>query len=332
MRPCPIFFLAALLGLAACGKRHVAPKTDGTPPARPKIGVIPKGTSHAFWKAVEAGAREAGDDFEVDIHWDGPGTESGIARQRAILEGMVHLGVAAIAIAPLDELGMARSIESVIRMKIPVVVFDSNVEAQGSVSYVSTDNEQGGRLAGQRMVERLGGITPARLVILRHQDGGGITLRREKGFTDVVTAAGHRIVAQQHTDGTPGGAQTVAVNMLASLVENGALKADGIFASSESSSVGMLRALERMEKSGVDVSSVAFIGFDGGTDLVAGLREGRMDSLVVQNPRRMGYLVVESLAKHLRGENVEAAMGIGAELVTRDSLDVPMIRVLIGLE
>jgi ribose transport system substrate-binding protein len=332
MRVFPILCLAALLGLVACGKRPSAPDGGGTAPARMKIAVIPKGTSHAFWKAVEAGAREAGSDFDVEILWDGPQKETEIDRQRAILEGMVNLGAAGIAIAPLDEKGMARPIESVIRKKIPVVIFDSNVDAQGYLGFVATDNEQAGRLAGQRMVERLGGKAGARLVVLRYAEGSGSTLRREKGFIDAVTAAGHQVVAQQYTDGTPEGAQTVAVNMLAGLVENGVLKADGIFASNESTSVGMLRALDRMGKSGVDVAKTPFVGFDSGADLVDGLRDGRIDALVVQNPRRMGYLAVETLVKHLRGDTVAATIDTGAEVVTRERLDVPAIRALVGLE
>jgi len=303
--------------LSACGRREPV-TVDRTP----TIAVIPKGTSHAFWKSVEAGARDAGREFGVDILWDGPQRETEIDRQRAILESMIHQGADAVAIAPLDEQGMARPIQNVIRAGTPVVIFDSNVAAEGYLSFVATDNEVGGGLAGLRMNARLAdlGITAARLVMLRYAEGSGSTLRREKGFTERVTEAGHTLVAQQFTDGTPEGALTVATNMLAGLVEDGKLNVHGIFASNESTSIGLLRALDRLGRTGVDVSGTVVIGFDSSSDLVAALEQGRFDALVVQNPRRMGYLAVKTLVEHLNGEAVAAQIDTGAELIVKDML------------
>ena len=40
--------------------------------AKPRIAVVPKGTTHVFWKSVEAGARAAAADLDVEIVWKGP--------------------------------------------------------------------------------------------------------------------------------------------------------------------------------------------------------------------------------------------------------------------
>ncbi|MCC5844833.1 MAG: substrate-binding domain-containing protein [Verrucomicrobia bacterium] len=322
-------FLFVALSLSACGRRepvHVE--------RVPTIAVIPKGTSHAFWKSVEDGAREAGREFGVDILWDGPQRETEIDRQRAILESMIHQGADAVAIAPLDEQGMARPIQNVIRGGTPLVIFDSNVAAEGYLSFIATDNEAGGGLAGLRMKSRLEekGIESARLMMLRYAEGSGSTLRREKGFADKVTEAGHELVAQQFTDGTPEGALTVATNMLAGLVEDGRLTVHGIFASNESTSMGLLRALDRLARTGVDVSDTVVIGFDSSSDLVTALEQERFDALVVQNPRRMGYLAVKALVDHLNGEAVDAEIDTGAELIVKGMLGDRQIRDLLGVE
>jgi len=298
------------------------------------IAVIPKGTSHAFWKSVHEGARQAGEEYGVRVLWDGPQRETEIDRQRAILENMLNQDAVGVAIAPLDEQGMARPIQQVIRRGIPVVIFDSDVNAEGYVSFVATDNEAGGGLAGQRMntVLRERGVESAGIMVLRYAEGSGSTLRRENGFINQVNDSGHKIEAQQFTDGTPEGALTVASNMLSGLVEDGKLSVQGIFASNESTSVGLLRALDRLARSGVDISEVVVVGFDSSPDLLSALESGMFDALVVQNPRRMGYLAVQTLVKHLDGINVEPAIDTGAELITRENLDTPNIRMLIGRE
>lgn len=298
------------------------------------IAVIPKGTSHAFWKSVEDGARQAGEEFGVTILWDGPQRETEIDRQRAILENMLNQDADAVAIAPLDEQGMARPIQNVIRRGVPVVIFDSNVNAEGYVSFVATDNEVGGGLGGLRMnaILKERGVDAADIMVLRYAEGSGSTLRREKGFVDRVSDAGHNIVAQQFTDGTPEGALSVASNMLSGLVEDGKLTVQGIFASNESTSMGLLRALDRLARTGVDLSETVVVGFDSSPDLVAALESGVFDALVVQNPKRMGYLAVQTLVAHLDGESVETSIDTGAELVVKESLVTPMIRELLGLE
>lgn len=317
------------LWLSACGSGENLDVAS-----RRRIAVIPKGTSHAFWQAVEVGARDAAIEHGVDILWDGPQTETEIDRQRAILENMLNQDAVAVAIAPLDEQGMARPIENVIRRGVPVVIFDSDVNAEGYISFVATDNEAGGGLAGQRMAARLGqrGVEGGRLMVLRYAEGSGSTLRREQGFTDAVTEAGHQVVAQQFTDGTPEGALTVATNMLSGYVDDGRLQLDGIFASNESTSMGLLRALGRLSRSGVDVSETTIIGFDSSIELADALETGLFDALVVQNPRRMGFLAVDTLVRHMDGEDVEPLIDTGAELVLQEDLTDAGVRALLGID
>ncbi len=311
-KPILSLLLPALLLISACGKK---PEADAE---STKIAVIPKGTSHAFWKSVEAGARKAGEQHDVEILWDGPQKETEIDRQRSILESMIQRGAAAVAIAPLDEKGMSRPIQSVIDSEVPVVIFDSNVDAKGFLSFVATDNEQGGRMAGERMLASLDGKEGATLLIVKYAEGSGSTLRREKGFRDAVTDAGHRIVDEQFTDGTPEGALSVASNMLTPLVKDGKLEVDGIFASNESTAMGLLRAAQRLNSSGVDVSGTVFIGFDSSPDLEAAIESGLFDALVVQDPERMGFLAVESLVKALAGEELPEIQDTGARLIIKE--------------
>jgi ABC-type sugar transport system substrate-binding protein len=93
-----------------------------------------------------------------------------------------------------------------------------------------------------------------------------------------------------------------------------------------------LEALKDLRDSGVAVEAVV-VGFDTSPGLIRDLQAGSIDALVSQNPRRMGYLAVETTVRLVNGEQIEPRIDTGVELVTRDRLEKdPEIRKLVGLE
>src|SRR5437016_9843668 len=89
------------------------------------IAVIPKGTTHVFWRSVESGAKKAGQELGVNIIWKGPLREDDRAEQIKVVEQFVAEGVSGIVLAPLDFEALARPVRSAKERKIPVVIFDS---------------------------------------------------------------------------------------------------------------------------------------------------------------------------------------------------------------
>src|SRR6478752_3587622 len=125
-----------------------------------KIAVIPKGTTHSFWKSVEAGARQAGTELGVEIIWKGPLKEDDRAQQIAVVQQFVSSGISAIVLAPLDDTALRGPVKSAAERKIPVVIFDSALKAEVGkdfVSFVATDNKRGGTLGGEELARLLGG-------------------------------------------------------------------------------------------------------------------------------------------------------------------------------
>src|SRR6266481_5528394 len=133
------------------------------------IAVIPKGTSHVFWQSIHAGAEKAARELGVNIIWRGPLREDDRDSQVSEVEGFVSRGVAGIVLAPLDEAALAPPVAEAKRRNIPVVVIDSGLKGHDYVSFVATDNRQGGRLAG----EHLGGLLhdAGKVVLLRYAEG-----------------------------------------------------------------------------------------------------------------------------------------------------------------
>jgi ribose transport system substrate-binding protein len=132
-------------------------------------------------------------------------------------------------------------------------------------------------------------------------------------------------------DGTVAGAKKTATNVLEGFVENGKLAIDGLFACNLTASLGMAAALDDLRKSGV-TSDAVFVGFDSSPRLVEELQNGNIDALIVQSPKKMGRLAIETLVKHLHKQPVEPFIDTGVQIVTADRLkNEPEIRELVGL-
>jgi ribose transport system substrate-binding protein len=317
----PLACLAAML-FAACEKAPPSGSAPGTSAVR--IAVIPKGTTHVFWKSVEAGARKAGAELGVEILWKGPLKESDRAEQIKIVEQFASEGVTGIVLAPLDDTALRRPVEGAMGKGIPVVIIDSALKGEAGkdfVSYVGTNNRLGGEIAGKELARLLGG--KGKVVLLRYQEGSASTMEREEGFLSVMkqNADIQMLVENRFGGATAGEAQTTAMNMLETL-----RGADGIFCSNESLTFGMLLALRQNNL----VGKAKFVGFDTSPPLVEALQKGELHALVAQNPTKMGYEGVKAMMAQQRGEKVPAVVDSGVALVTGANLETPEIKELLG--
>lgn len=290
------------------------------------IVAIPKGTTHVFWKSVEAGALQAGKDLGVEVIWKGPLKEDDKDQQIKVVQDFITKKVDGICLAPLDANALRSVVMEAKDAGIPVVIFDSALAEVETTSFVATNNKVAGGLAGTRMGELLGG--KGKVMVMRYQEGSASTTEREEGFLEEVKKnTGIEIVSDnQYAGPTVESAQAMAEKLINRFNANGSLGVDGIFCPNESSAFGMLRALEGAGLAG----KVKFIGFDSSEGLVQGLTKGEIDALVVQNPTKMGYLAVEALVKHIRGEKVDPMIDTGAALVDKANLETDEIQKLIN--
>jgi ABC-type sugar transport system substrate-binding protein len=122
-----------------------------------RIAVIPKGTTHEFWKSVHAGAaRAAKEAGNVEIFWKGPLQENDAEGQINVVQEFITKKVNGLVLAPLDSQALVESVKDAKEQGIPTVIFDSGLADESIiVSYVATDNYHGGALAAQRLAEVL---------------------------------------------------------------------------------------------------------------------------------------------------------------------------------
>jgi ribose transport system substrate-binding protein len=311
--------MTASLALPGCPKDKAA---GG--PERLRIAVVPKGTTHEFWKAAHAGAVKASRELDVDVIWKGPLKEDDLKGQIDVVNTFIAQGVSGIVLAPLNDVALRAPVKASAAAGIPVVVFDSDLQGEAHTSFVATDNQLAGRLAAEQMAKATGGT--GNIVVLRYQEASASTMNREKGFLDGLKAApGLKVIS----DNQYGGATTESSMakgeslMLSQKAADGNVQ--GVFTPNESTTFGMLQALK---KTGV-VRRVKFVGFDSSEKLVGALRAGEIDGLVVQNPFNMGYTAVKTMVEHLRGAKVEKRIDTGARLLTKENVDDPDVKEII---
>src|ERR671925_1583688 len=153
--------VAACLLVTTCGRRGAGGKRV--------IAVIPKGVSHFFWQSVHAGAEAAAKESNVEIAWNGPAQGTDYTGQINIVEDAINRRVDGIVLAPTHRDALVPVVERAQREGIPVTIFDSGIGTENYVSYVATDNRQGGVVAAERLAERLGG--KGRVGVLRVKTG-----------------------------------------------------------------------------------------------------------------------------------------------------------------
>jgi ribose transport system substrate-binding protein len=321
MKKIAILFLCVIMmcGVSSCRKQQ--PGSGKT-----VIAVIPKGTTHEYWKSVHAGAIKASKELGVDIIWKGPLREDDRESQISIMEDLVNRSVNGIVLAPLDDAALRTPVANSSRAGIPVVIIDSDLKSDDYISFVSTDNYLGGKMAARHMIELLKG--KGKVIMLRCHEGSASTTRREQGFLDeIASAPGIEVVSSnQYGGATIETAYRASENLLARYKKATAmLTVDGIFCPNESTTFGMLRAL----LDGGYAGHVRFVGFDASVKLVEGMEKDQIDALIVQSPFNMGYTGVKTLVAKLKGETVEKRIDTGVTLVTKDNMNKPEIHELL---
>jgi ribose transport system substrate-binding protein len=297
-------FVALTAAAAACKRQH-----------KRVIGVVPQGQSHLFWQSIHAGAVAASREFGVDIVWNGPATEGDYSGQLKIVDAMINRRVDAIALSPADRNAFISVVERAEREKIPVVIFDTAVDTERFTAHIATDNYGGGVLGARRLCQILGG--KGKIAMVACGPGIASTMAREQGFEDTVKKEfpGIRIGDKRF-----GGTQFAQALQVAENILTAHPDLDGLFASNESTTVGTVQALKPRQ------GKIKMVGFDWSPALEEALKTGVVDSLVVQDPFRIGYESVKIAVEKLNGGTPAKEQSLPPLLVNRDNLNDPAVQ------
>ena len=312
-----INILFCILFLTGCNK---------TKNSKLRIAVIPKGTTHEFWKMGEAGAKKAGNELGIDIIWKGPQKESDRAGQIKVVENFITQGVDGIALAPLDDKALVRSVTEAKNAGIKVAVWDSGLDESAGdavISSVMTNNFAAGQDCGKRLAMLMNGS--GKVLMLRHAVNHDSTKKREEGFLDGIKKAAPGIELLS-IDQRGGVSIDEAMKVSESLLNQFGDQVDGVFTPNESTTQGMLRALDQAGLAG----KFPFVGFDTNEALLQGLKDKKVSALAVQDPFQMGYTAVRNIFNSIQQKPFEANVDTGAVLLDLENIDTEEVQKIIN--
>lgn len=316
---------ATMLISGGCGPgRDESPASSSQTDAsdKPTIAVIPKGTTHSFWKTIHAGAVKAAQESGTEIIWVGPEREDDRRQQIDVVQNFISRKVDAIVLAPLDKVALVRPVETAVTRGIPVVIMDSGLDSDKQSSFVATDNREGGRMAARHMGQLMDGKGQA--LMLRYAEGSASTMEREEGWLEVMKEEfpGVELVStNQYGGATTESALQASQNLLNKFPDVG-----GIFCCNESTTFGMLRALQQSGRAG----EVIFVGFDTKDAFTEAIRKGELHGTVSQDPFDMGYRGVMTAVAVLNGKQVEPRVATNITLITPENLDTEEVADLLN--
>jgi ribose transport system substrate-binding protein len=301
--------LAAVTAVAACNRGE-----QGAAGGRPTVALVMKTLNNPFFVDMERGARAAAESLGVELVVQAPERETDVEKQTQIVENLVQRRVRVIALVPNGSREIVPAVVKANQARIPVVIVDSRVDsaalraAGGSVvTFIGSDNVDGGRLAGRFVAERLGGR--GTVAVLEGVPGHETGDSRLRGFREALGAApGVRIVASQPANGE----RDLAFNVMQNVLQSHA-DVQAVFACNDVMALGAVEAIRAANRTG----RVTVVGFDAQDDAREAIRAGRLDATVAQFPAEMGRRAVESAYRILHGETLPAEQPVRLELVTR---------------
>lgn len=323
--------------------------------AKPYVAIVSKGFQHQFWQTVAMGAQDAATQYNVDINFIGPASESDIQVQIDMLNAELAKNPKALALAALDTESVTEQLLSAKEKGIPVIGFDSGVPnaPEGTIaSTASTDNEAAGALAAEQLFAipavkaAIEAATPEAPIVLgaMSQDATSASVvGRTVGYLDkmweLVSAAKPGEVAitghDKYNKAADSGKTAVELNILVPATTNitdcqttaqGLLqkKPVSVFCSNEATVAGILAATtdgQDLDRENGAFKDVIVVGFDAGKNQKEAVKNGWFYGSVTQDPYMIGFYAVELAVKAMNGEAIDPIVDTGCQFYTAVNMD-----------
>lgn len=226
------------------------------------------------------------------------------AKELANVEDVTVRGAKVLLINPTDSEAVGNAVRVANKKNIPVITLDRGANKGDIVSHIASDNVAGGKMAGDFIAEKVG--KNAKVIQLEGIAGTSAARERGEGFKQAVGANQFELLASQPADFDRTKGLNVMENLLAS---HGAAKA--VFAQNDEMALGALRAIKAAGK------DILVVGFDGTDDAVKAVEGGKLAATIAQQPEKIGELGVETAAKVLKGEKVEAQIPVPLKVIAK---------------
>jgi ribose transport system substrate-binding protein len=303
---------AMALALAATAPAHAQSDIE--------ITLIPGLTTDDFYITMNRGAQAAAQALGITVNFQGA-EEFEPVLQVPVLDAVIARGPDAILIAPTDTTQLIEPLRRAHDAGIPVITVDTFIgngqyqtgsgDADFPISYIASDNIEGGRIAARAMANAIGG--EGKVYVSNVRPGISTTDQREEGFKlEMENHDGIEVLDTQYNEND---ASLAASQFQAVLARTPDLA--GVFGANLFSALGAANGVQAAGKSG----EVRVIAFDAPQSIVDNIKEGLVDIAIAQHPAEIGYYGVMTAYAHLTGQSVPPAIGTGFTVIDGDNVD-----------
>ena len=315
LRWVPLGLLATLLVGGVPGALHAQPG--------PTIALVVGVKGDPFYVTMQKGAQAEADSVGANLVVDGPAQFDPV-QQTPIVDALIARRVDALVIAATDKQAMIEPLQRANAAGIPVISVDTfigdgdyeNGPVTFPLSYIGSDNVEGGRIGCEALIAASGGI--GKFYIQNVKPGISTTDQREEGCKDAISEAGSpaTLVGVDYNNDSAANAaqQTQAV-----LQRTPDLS--GIFGANLFSAEGAAQAVKNANLSG----TVKVANFDAPEQAIADLRAGAVDLVIAQKPADMGTTGVDYAMMAISGDTsgIQKRVPTGYVVIDRNNVDTP---------
>lgn len=305
--------LAIAACLAGCGKKaETTAAATASAPGKPVVALVVKTLNHPFFIDMQRGAEEAAKQAGVELIVQAAEREIDVERQMQIIENLIQRQVDVLVVAPSGSREIVPVVVKANQAHIPVVVVDTRVDAAAlkaagghTATFIGSDNYEGGKLAGEFMLRKMGG--KAHIAILEGIPGHETGDQRLRGFRDAIKSSpGMVVVASQPANWERDQGYNVFQNIMQAHPE-----VDALFSANDLMALGAVEAIAAADRTG----KITVVGFDALEEARAAVKKGTMAGTVAQDPAEMGRIGVEWAARILKGEKPPADIAVPIRFV-----------------
>lgn len=305
--------LAIAVCLAGCGKKaETTAAATASAPGKPVVALVVKTLNHPFFIDMQRGAEEAAKQAGVELIVQAAEREIDVERQMQIIENLIQRQVDVLVVAPSGSREIVPVVVKANQAHIPVVVVDTRVDAAAlkaagghTATFIGSDNYEGGKLAGEFMLRKMGG--KAHIAILEGIPGHETGDQRLRGFRDAIKSSpGMVVVASQPANWERDQGYNVFQNIMQAHPE-----VDALFSANDLMALGAVEAIAAADRTG----KITVVGFDALEEARAAVKKGTMAGTVAQDPAEMGRIGVEWAARILKGEKPPADIAVPIRFV-----------------
>lgn len=285
------------------------------------IAVIPRTSGTMLWEPEHGGAQTVALKSGVQIYWNAPTREDDIGNQIALVDKVVAGNYQGLVLSPDHALALITPVRRAMARGLPTVIVGSPlaIPPGNGLSYVLNDEEAGGRMVAQRIGALLNGQGTVALLGINSDILGIVTRARSlEQHLSVQFPNIHVVVTRTGSFNVPHEQQVAEETLKA----NPTL--DAIVALTATSCRGVLSAISERH-----LSRVRVIGFDPDSTI---FDSPNLDSLVLQDTRKMGAQAVLTVVGAVQGQSMPTVMQIEPILVTRDNAGSSEIRQMTSMD